>query len=561
MYTKKITDSLSAALRSHGIADAAVLSRSNPKTDADFQCNDIMRQSKTLNTKKVAAEVVSSLQLTGIARVESSGPGFLNIWLDDSYVAESADALAERSSVIDETKRPLTVILDYGGPNIAKPLHVGHLRSFVIGESMRRINAALGHKVISDMHFGDWGLQIGKLLLGFERSGGDFSAPPPHVTLSALGEYYRAGQRLAESSESDLARARQMTLAVQSGDAILRLFWQRFRDASLEAILPQASDLDARFDFLFGESDADPYIPSMIERLVSAGLASESEGALVVPVGTDIPPVLLRKSDGAALYATTDLATIVQRIDLFSPDRIVYFTDDRQDIHMKGCFRVAEASARAGVVGFVPLPELVHACFGTVKDKSGSPYKTRDGSPALLETLIEEAVARASSRMGSDADPSIVRSVAMAAVKFADLSTDRRSGYVFDVEAMTSPTGRTGPYVQYAHARLSSLLSKAGEKVDLTVPIQIASPLDREVAMACLRFSAYVEEASATNQPKEICDGVYAVASAVSRLWAAEDILHSAPDILAPRLKLLYLARRVIETGLTLLGITAPTRM
>ena len=564
MYTSAIEKALSAAFAQYPVSVTPVLSPPNKNGGGDFQCNSVLQLAGRMKMKPIALahEIAAKLDLEGVAYVTVTGPGYLNFILTDQFV-EGVSRAAALGGSIEKVSAPETVVIDFGGPNIAKALHVGHLRSFVIGESLRRILVAVGHRVVSDIHYGDWGLPIGKLILGIETSlaGGENDSD---WTLDQLGEFYRLGNELTKSDPALYEKAKDNTLRLQAGDLELRALWSRVRAISLGGIEGHIALLGAHFDTLEGESDVDPLIPAMLDDLSRAGLAVESDGAVVGPVVDDgsLPPVLLRKSDGSYLYGTTDLATIVDRISKYHPDRIVYCVDGRQDVHLKTCFMLAAKAADAALEEFLPLPRLVHADFGTVNDASGKPYSTRDGKPALLDDLIGEAFAKASEVITDGTDADTARKVAIAALKFADLSTDRRSGYVFDPDRMMSFTGRTGPYLQYACARVSSLLRKAAEDGrGGPGEIGISHPADRALAVEVLRLPSAVLRAAADLQPKAICDAAYDIATALSRLYAEVEILRAPDGEREGRLALMKWASEAIGTALHLLGIEVPERM
>jgi arginyl-tRNA synthetase len=578
MYTSAIEKALAAAFAKYPVSLTPVLSPPNKNGGGDFQCNSVLQLAGRMRMKPIdlAREIADAMDLSGIADVTVTGPGYLNFILADSYVETVARGSATAPSMVEPVSSPETVVIDFGGPNIAKALHVGHLRSFVIGESLRRILKAVGHKVVSDIHYGDWGLPIGKLVLGIETAlGHEVEAEEVdglELTLESLGEYYRAGNALTKDDPAAYEKAKANTVNLQKGGAgfvylrhrNLMALWTRMRDVSLAGISQHIETLGAHFDTLDGESDVDPLIPAMLRSLEAAGLAVESDGAMVGHVVEDdsLPPVLLRKSDGSYLYGTTDVATIVDRIAKYAPDSVVYCVDGRQGVHLKTCFMLAEKAAGAGVDDFSPLPRLVHADFGTVNDASGKPYSTREGKPALLEDLIGEALGKAREVITDDTDGETARKVAIAALKFADLSTDRRSGYVFDPERMMSFTGRTGPYLQYACARVNSLLRKAAEDGrGGPGDIAISHPVDRDLAVEVLGFPAAVHRAAGELQPKAICDAAYDIATALSRLYAEVEILRAPDGEREGRLALLKWAGATISTALDLLGIEVPERM
>lgn len=567
MYTSPVVSALEAAFSTYPVEVKPILSPANRHGGGDFQCNSVLQLAGRMRVKPfpLAEEIAAKLSepLAGIASVSVTGPGYLNILLDAAYVGECARK-AKASGFSASVSSPGKVVIDFGGPNIAKALHVGHLRSFVIGESLRRILSKVGHDVVSDIHYGDWGLPIGKLILGIEASVDAASIDGAQWTLDDLGRFYRVGNELSKNDPALYDKAKDNTVRLQSGDASLRELWSRVRTISLSGIAGHIAMLGAHFDTLDGESDVDHLIPAMLDDLVSHGLAVESDGALVGPVVEDesLPPVLLRKSDGSFLYGTTDLATIVDRVEKYDPDMIVYCVDGRQDVHLRTCFMLADKAADAGVPGFSRKVNLVHAAFGTVNAPNGSPYSTRDGSPALLDDLVEEAVNKAAEGVTDDIDGVIARKLAVAALKFADLSTDRRSGYVFDAERMMSFNGRTGPYVQYARARINSVLRKSVEAgVATPGDIGISHDADRDLALAVLALPTAVLRAADELQPKPVCDAVYEIASAVARLYAETEILRAPEGERLGRLSLLQWAGDEIDEALYLLGIESVDRM
>jgi arginyl-tRNA synthetase len=578
MYTSAIEQALVAAFAKYPVPVTPVLSPPNKNGGGDFQCNSVLQLAGRMRMKPadLAREIADSLDLAAVAEVTVTGPGYLNFVLTDGYVETVARETAAAPSLVTPVASPETIVIDFGGPNIAKALHVGHLRSFVIGESLRRILTSVGHKVVSDIHYGDWGLPIGKLVFGIEAAlGREIEAEDVDgldLTLDGLGEYYRAGNALTKDDPAAYEKAKANTVNLQKGGAgfmyprhlNLMALWTRMREVSLAGISQHIETLGAHFDTLDGESDVDPLIPAMLRSLEAAGLAVESDGALVGHVVEDesLPPVLLRKSDGSYLYGTTDLATIVDRIGKYYPDTVVYCVDGRQGVHLKTCFMLAEKAAGAAVEGFSALPRLVHADFGTVNDASGKPYSTRDGKPALLEDLIGEALEKAREVVTDDTDGETARKVAIAALKFADLSTDRRSGYVFDPERMMSFTGRTGPYLQYGCARVNSLLRKAADDGrGGPGDIAISHPADRDLAVEVLGLPAAVHRAAVDLQPKAICDAAYDIATALSRLYAEVEILRAPDGEREGRLALLKWAGNAISSALELLGIEVPERM
>lgn len=543
----------------------------------DLQCNAIMALAGRMKQppRVLADAVVEKLRaVDDFAAVGVAGPGFINLTLSNDLLSSMATA---QSAAPDGGIVPMpaeTIVIDFGGPNVAKPLHVGHLRSLVLGESLRRILGAQGHRVIADVHLGDWGLQMGMLISeilvlwpGLVEDG-EWRAHPP-FDMRALQEIY---PRVAAACKADPARmeiARAATAELQSGRVAYMRIWEAIRSVSLDAQRRDFTTLDAHFDELLGESHVQPLIPGMVADLVARGVAVRSEGALVIEVARDddespMPPLLLEKSDGAALYATTDLATIVDRQQTHRPSRIVYVVDQRQSLHFAQVFRAAR------LAGFADETQLVHVGFGTVNGADGKPYKTRDGGVAQLRDLLADALDKARARQVADAPATgddeeaaaLAAAIGIAAVKFADLSTYRTSGYIFDADRMVSFEGRTGPYVQYACVRISSMLEWAAREGVTAGRIDVREATERQLVLLCARFPDVVASSASRYAPNEIADFVYDLAQAFSRFYAECPVL-SAPgeSERASRLALAALTRGVLASALYLLGIRVPARM
>jgi arginyl-tRNA synthetase len=558
---------LESAFSHHAIDVDPILVRATRAEFGDLQCNSIMAAAKRAgsNPRDLASSIAAAVDPSLFADVSVAGPGFINLSLKDSTIAAAATAQLLDPALLAERGGGERTVLDFGGPNVAKALHVGHLRSFVIGESLRRILLETGADVVSDIHLGDWGLQMGKLLVGVALEQGwnrdrdvveaVSAADVSTATVDDLGRIYKLGNAACED-ETVLSTARTLTALLQDGDPVLRAAWKAMRSTSVADVIRTAGVLGAHFDLLLGESDAHDEIGPMLEDLVSRAVVVESEGALVVPVAGDglpenAPPVILRKSDGAALYATTDLATLRQRVRDLKARRIVYCTDDRQALQMAGVFSAARQA------GYDDGAELVHVPFGTVRGPDGKPFKTRDGVAATLVDLLDAAMEKASSSL---ADPSSAPVVAIGALKFADLATPRRTGYVFDVEKMISFEGRTGPYLQYAYARIASMLDKAA--VSGTLPaaeVSISCREERDLLVECLWYPESLASAARTYEPSEIAERAWLVADAFSRFYAACPVLQSEDP--AARLATCSLVAKVIEKCLGLLGIGVVRRM
>ncbi|MGZ2484004.1 arginyl-tRNA synthetase [Rhizobium pisi] len=557
---------LASAYELNGLKAAPSVVRSTKPEFGDLQCNDMMRLAKDSgkNPRELAAAVAAAARSDAFDDVSVAGPGFVNFRLSDETITAEATAMLRDPALGSEKEPRVRTVIDFGGPNVAKALHVGHLRSFVIGESLRRILIETGHDVVSDIHFGDWGLQMGKPLLGAAiASGWTQGDPIPFIedfsfdgmSLAELGTLYKAGIAASEN-EAGLAVARMLATMLQDGEPILTCAWKRMREISLDAVSVTAEQLGAHFDLFLGESDAHSEVAPMLDDLVARGLARESDGALVIDVsGRDlpdnVPPLLLRKSDGAALYGTTDLATLRQRVRDIGAKRIVYCTDDRQALHIGSVFSAARAA------GYADGVELRHVTFGTVRGSDGKPFKTRDGSAAPLSDMIGLTLEKAALKV-RDADTAAV--VGLGALKFADLSTPRNTGYIFDIDKMTSFEGRTGPYLQYAYARICSILDKAAAAcISASDTISISHPSERAVLVECLWYPNSLSEAARQLEPSEIAERAYQVADAFSRFYTDCPVL-SAEDQ-PGRLATCKLVGQVIKKCLELLGMKTVRRM
>ena len=551
---------------------------------ADFQCNGAMPCAKASGRPAhvLAAAVCAELAcMPEFSEASVAGPGFINMRLSPGFVAQAASELAGHPATgAGDLSGCGTLVIDFGGPNVAKPLHVGHLRSLVLGESLRRILGAVGYEVISDVHLGDWGLQMGMLTSGIRRSqpglpyfspdaSGPWPAEPP-VTLQELEVLYPAVAASCKEDPLLMEEARQDTARLQSSDPGLMALWRSLRTMSLQSLQADFGLIGAHFDLMLGESDAHPSIASMLESLKGSGAAVESDGALVVHVGEEadrkqVPPLLLAKRDGAALYATTDLATLAQRAGSLGAARIVYVVDARQSLHFEQVFRAARKTGLAG------RAVLEHAGFGTVNGKDGKPYKTRDGGVARLGELVSSVIAKAAERVSSspqaagmsdDAKSRLARQIGIGALKFADLSGDRQSGYIFDADRMTSFEGRTGPYVQYACVRIRSILAKAAAEGALAGSLVPGNEAERAMLLACTATPAAVAEAARLLQPGILADHAFQLAQRFSRFYAECPVLGIADAALqASRLAACQVAGRMLEHVLLLLGIEIPDRM
>ena len=580
----RLTAAVSAAFLAEGLpVELARVGASDRPDLADFQSNGALAAAKAAraNPREIAGRVAARLAPDpDLASVEVAGPGFVNLKVSDRLLAEramavEASALAGAAAV----SPPRRVIIDYAGPNVAKPMHVGHLRASIIGESIKRIFRFRGDEVLGDAHFGDWGFQMGLLIsaLGeqdpaspFMAEGeGPFPAESP-VTLQDLERLYPLAAARAKAEPEFRERARRATALLQAGRPGYRALWAHFVAVSRGALQREFHALGVEFDLWKGESDADPLIAGMVEELAGQGLLVEDQGARIVRVAKDgdrreLPPLLVVSSEGSAMYGTTDLATIVDRRRSFDPELILYVVDQRQADHFEQVFRAAY------LAGYAAQGTLEHIGFGTMNGTDGKPFKTREGGVLKLHDLIGMAMDKARLRLReaglgaelSDAEfEATAHKVAVAALKFADLSNYRATSYVFDLDRFTSFEGRTGPYLLYQAVRIKSLLRRAEAEGLAAGEIKVGEPAERELALALDAFATAVQEAYDKRAPSFLAEHAYRLAQAFSRFYAACPVL-APPDegLRASRLALSRTTLKQLTCALELLGIETPERM
>ncbi|MBI4396123.1 MAG: arginine--tRNA ligase [Elusimicrobia bacterium] len=581
ILSSKFAETFQALGLSRELGDVVISQRPDL---GQFQCNGALAAAKGLkrNPMEIAREIVDRVRdPQTFKEITIANPGFINVNLSDSFLAEYAESLSRdgRLGCLPVT-HPQKVILDFGGPNIAKPMHVGHLRSAIIGDSLQRLLRFLGEQVTGDIHLGDWGTQMGMLIDELKRrrpelpyfdaaTAGEYPAEPP-VAIAELEELYQAAYARAKSSEEEMASALRATVELQQGRPGYRALWKHFVNVSVEALKKDLGDLGVTFDLWFGESRYQDRIPKMLEELKAQGHAQWSEGALVVhldqePGKKKIPPLILVKSDGGYLYGTTDLATIDERIKDFGAQRLLYVVDKRQSLHFAQVFQAAKAT------GIAENARLEHVAFGTMNGPDGKPFKTRTGGAMKLKDLIEMVTAEAHQKMseagvaeGYEAAEreDIAKKVGIAALKFADLMNDRTTDYLFDLEKFTRFEGRTGPYHLYAAIRIKSILRKAEEKG--LAPGTLLPPTDdeRELVLKLCQFPEAVRGACANLAPNVLCEFAYDLAQDFSRFYERCHILREEDARLqASWLALSRLCLREIEQILFLLGIPIPERM
>ncbi|MCF6274757.1 MAG: arginine--tRNA ligase [Robiginitomaculum sp.] len=555
---------------------------------APFQCNGALAAAKLAkkSPRDIASFVVA--QLDGnpdIALAEIAGPGFINLTPSDELVARRVKELADNPRTgVRDADTPAKIVIDYGGANVSKPMHVGHLLSAVIGESLKRILRARGHTVIGDVHLGDWGLQMGHLISELQEEQpdlpyfdaaitGGYPIDSP-VTMDDMARLYPQASTKSKADPARLKKSQTATAELQAGRPGYRALRSHLIRISIEYLKKGYGDLGVEFDLWKGEASVDPLIPGMIETMTAKGITQESDGALIIPVDDNYdvetrkgtPPVMLRARTGAVLYHTTDLATLLDRKKAIDPDHILYVVDQRQATHFEQVFRAAVKA------GWYKREQLEHLGFGTVNGKDGKPFTTRAGGVLKLSDLtnmMREAAAQRLQKSGIGQDFSaeeqsdIANKVGMAALKFADLQNQRTTNYIFDIERFVSFEGKTGPYLLYAAVRIKSLLRKAKDMGARSGEITPLEKAEQNLVLMLDSFNRALAAAEAKRMPHILCDHVYTLAQAFSKFYADCPVLaNEVPDdIKSSRLALAALTLKQLEIGLGLLGIETPERM
>ncbi len=565
----------------------AKITVSNRPDLCEYQCNGAMALAKAHKKAPIiiANELVEKLSGNDMFKeIEAVNPGFINIKISDSFIAEYVDEMSKAENVgCEKNIKAKKVVIDYGGPNVAKPLHVGHLRSAIIGETLKRLYRFKGDEVIGDVHLGDWGLQMGLIieqlrveqpdLVYFDESyEGEYPSEAP-FTISELEKIYPTASARSKEDEEFKEKAHMATLELQKGKKAYRALWKHILNVSIADLKNNYKNLNVDFDVWKGESDAEPYIPAMVDKMIESGLAHESQGAMVVDVmeetdTKEIPPCIIRKSDGAALYATSDLATIIQRVEDYNPEEIIYLADKRQEMHFTQVFRTAK---KAGIVD--DSVKLVYEGFGTMNGKDNKPFKTRDGGVMRLETLLsdvneviynkimenrseDEETARATAKI-----------VGLAAVKYGDLSNQTSKDYIFDTERFASFEGNTGPYILYTIVRIKSILEKYAASEGSVDDIQsgvnkVLTPTEKSLMMELAKFNATIDSAYEELAPYKICAYIYDLSNAFNSFYHDNKILaEEDKDKQKGFIKLLMITKKALEVCIDILGFTAPDRM
>ena len=553
---------------------------SNRPDLCEYQCNGALAAAKQYKCApiQIAKAVAEKLDARDFDMVEAVMPGFLNLKLSGSFLKAYLEQMrANEDFGVVKTGAGKTIVVDYGGPNVAKPLHIGHLRSAIIGESLKRLYKFFGYHTIGDIHLGDWGLQMGLIIAELKRRQpelpyfdpdftGEYPAQAP-FTISELEEIYPAASARKKEDEAFAEQAHTATFELQQGRRGYRALWQHIMNISVADLKKNYENLGVSFESWLGESDADPYIPPMVQDLKDRGLAVESEGAWVIPVAQEsdkkeVPPCILVKSDGSAIYATTDLATMVQRMQDFHPDKILYVTDKRQSLHFEQVFRAAR---KAGIV-----PEttaLEHLGFGTMNGKDGKPFKTRDGGVMRLETLVKDMTDFVRAKVvenqivAAEEVEDTTRKIAMAALKYGDLSNQPTKDYIFDLDRFAAFEGNTGPYILYTIVRIKSILAKYGSWENLEIQ-EPANSYAKDLMIAITKFAPALESALATSAPNLICAYIYELAGCVNKFYHETRILGEEDrNKQAGYIALIGLAKDVLEQCIDILGFSAPEKM
>lgn len=577
---------LSAAFEKAGYDPAyGKVSVSNRPDLCEFQCNGAMAGAKAYKKAPfmIADDVVAALGSdTMFSKAEVVKPGFINLNVKGEVLADYLKNMdADEKLSVSQAETPKTIIIDYGGPNVAKPLHVGHLRSAIIGESIKRIGRYVGHKMIGDVHLGDWGLQMGLIITELRHRKpelvyfddafeGEYPEEAP-FTISELEEIYPCASAKSKEDEEYRNEALEATHLLQMGKRGYMALWHHIMNVSVADLKKNYNNLNVTFDLWKSEADAQPYIPDMVEYMKEKGYAYEDQGALVVDVKEEsdtkeIPPCMILKSDGASLYTTTDLATIVERMKLFQPDEILYVVDKRQELHFIQVFRCAR---KTGLVKEDTV--LSFLGFGTMNGKDGKPFKTREGGVMRLENLIadinEEMYRKiVDNRSVRDKDAQdTAKIVALSAIKYGDLSNQATKDYVFDVDRFTSFEGNTGPYILYTIVRIKSILNRYVSEGGSLENGSILAPVNetqKNLMLELTRFGATVESAFEEKAPHKICAYIYEVSNAFNSFYHETKILSEEnTEQKESFIQLLSLTQKVLETSIDLLGFSAPERM
>ena len=570
LLSDKIQQAMVAAGAEQGV-EAAVRQSGKPQF-GDYQANGIMGAAKKLglNPREFAQKVLDNLDLTGVAeKLEIAGPGFINIFLDKNWLATTANNALSAVNFGIKTDKPQTIVIDYSSPNVAKEMHVGHLRSTIIGDAVVRTLEFLGNKVIRANHVGDWGTQFGMLIAYLEKMENENATA---MELSDLEAFYRAAKEHYDTDEAFAEKARNYVVKLQSGDEYCRTMWKKLVDITMHHNQENYNRLNVTLTEkdVMGESLYNPMLPEIVADLKAKGLAVEDDGALVVFLDEfknkdgDPMGVIVQKKDGGFLYTTTDVAAAKYRYETLKADRALVFSDSRQSQHMQQAWLITRKA------GYVPDSfSLEHPFFGMMLGKDGKPFKTRSGGTVKLKDLLDEAVERAdkliserSTELSADEKSAVVEAVAIGSVKYSDLSKNRTTDYVFDWDNMLTFEGNTAPYMQYAYTRIRSIFARAGINADqLTGDILLTEDKERALAIKLLQFEEALNGVAKDGMPHILCQYLYELAGAFSSFYEACPILNAEEAIKNSRLKLADLTAKTLKQGLDLLGIKTVEKM
>ena len=582
LITKEMEQAFQAA--DYDISYAKV-NLSNRPDLCEYQCNGAMAAAKTYRKAPImiANDVVSHLQDSECFEMaDAVNPGFINLKIKPSFVADFLNKMAEDEHLgVEMAEPPKTIMIDYGGPNVAKPLHVGHLRSAIIGESIKRILRYKGHQVIGDIHLGDWGYQMGLIITELKKRqpelpyfDEDFEGEYPEeapFTIGELEEIYPTASAYAKEHDDYREEALQATFLLQNGHRGYRAVWKHIMHVSVEDLKKNYKNLNVDFDLWKGEADAQKYIPDMVEMLKDKGFAHYDQGALVVDVQEEtdkkeVPPCMILKSDGAALYDTTDLATLVEREELYKPDEVIYVVDKRQELHFVQVFRCAK---KTRIVR--PETELTFLGFGTMNGKDGKPFKTREGGVMRLENLIREIDEEMMKKImenrtvTEEEAKKTAETVGLAAIKYGDLSNQASKDYIFDVDRFTSFEGNTGPYILYTIVRIKSILNKyqeTGAALEHLQILEAEGESEKALMLETAKFNDMLDVVCEEIAPHKICVYIYDTANAFNKFYHETKILSEENEKKRGEyIALLKLTKEVLETCIDLLGFEAPERM
>ena len=552
---------------------------SNRPDLCEYQCNGALSAAKQYKCAPIAIAnaVAEKLDKRDFSMCDAVMPGFINLKLSDSFLQAYLEEMRTAPDFgVEKIGAGQTIVVDYGGANVAKPLHIGHLRPAIIGETLKRLHKFLGYNTIGDVHLGDWGLQMGLIIAELserqpdlpyfdENFTGDYPETAP-FTVDELEEIYPTAS--AKKADPDFShKAHQATLELQQGRRGYRALWQHIMHVSVTDLKKNYDNLEVYFEKWLGESDADPYIPAMVADMKARGIAVQSAGAWVIPVQEEgdkkeMPPCILVKSDGSSIYATTDLATMVQRMEDWAPNKMLYVTDKRQNLHFEQVFRAAR---KAGIVK--PETALEHVGFGTMNGADGKPFKTRDGGVLRLEQLIADMTDFVRTKVvenkivSADQVEATTAKIAMAALKYGDLSNQPTKDYNFDMERFAAFEGNTGPYILYTIVRVKSILSKYGawENLPIQAPANIYA---KDLMIAITKAAPALESALKTSCPNLICAYIYELAGAVNKFYHETRILtEEDKQLQAGYISLVALAKNILETCIDILGFSAPEKM